>query len=301
MTQLLNPDHKTIRTVLRQHGLTEGRMISDSKTRYCGRNRDHFVVVNAQIFSARGRVLKQVDLDLTVDGHKLSAAARLTGVNLWVLYEGDPSPDCKTGSTPVSRILRNAIWWTRIHPRDADLFLPLISGPLWGHIPLRCVTGEWQGKPAFSVDLWSNPDYESPRNYTGPVIQLSGKPPPFFIEEAQGEEGTFTAEGVSKTRGRCVRPLFYQRAGKLEYVWFGHGAAVPAILYDHVLQPRNDISYSIHSDCASIHVWHGDGLIGFILPCDISAPEVVRNATMQLRINALDVPQTTQQRRNHVG
>jgi hypothetical protein len=70
-------------------------------------------VFNAQVCGLRGRLLKQADLDLTLDGEKLTAAARAAGENFYVLYESDPSPFWKPGSILMSRVLRDAVWWTR--------------------------------------------------------------------------------------------------------------------------------------------------------------------------------------------
>ena len=73
------------------------------------------------------RVLKQVDLDITVDAEKLAMAARAVGENLHVLYERDPSPFWAPGSMPMRQVLLNAVWWTRLHPNDHDSFWPLDS------------------------------------------------------------------------------------------------------------------------------------------------------------------------------
>ena len=83
---------KRVLEVLTGYGFGEGRMISHSKTGYCRRNQGHFVVFNAQLFTPRGRILKQADLDLTLDGVKLTEAARAVGQNFFVLYENDPRP-----------------------------------------------------------------------------------------------------------------------------------------------------------------------------------------------------------------
>ncbi len=122
-------------------------------------------------------------------------------------------------------------WWTRIRREDEDLFLPLDAGPLRRkRVRLNCSIGRWQNQPAYSVDLWDNPEWESGRNLSGAVVQVLGRPPKGLRPTVKNE--VFTAE-ISKTRGRHVRPVFYHRAGLPEYVWFSHRAAVPAILYDH--------------------------------------------------------------------
>jgi hypothetical protein len=84
--------HNQVIAVLREHGFAEGRLIANSKSGYYKRHRSHFVVFNAQVCSLGGRLLKQADLDLTLDGEKLTAAARAAGENFYVLYENDPSP-----------------------------------------------------------------------------------------------------------------------------------------------------------------------------------------------------------------
>lgn len=149
-------------SVLRGSGFEEGRMISHSKTGYCRRNRNNFVVFNAQVFTTHGRVLRQVDLDLTRDGDKLNEAARLAGRNFFVLYERDPTPFWKPGDTSISAVLREAVWWTRFRACDQDRFRSLNSGPIWKMLAhLKCSTGKWHGQPAFSVDLWQNSKWES--------------------------------------------------------------------------------------------------------------------------------------------
>ena len=74
--------HNQIIAVLREHGFAEGRMIANSKSGYCKRHRSHFVVFNAQVCSLRGRLLKQADLDLTLDGEKLTAGSARCGREL---------------------------------------------------------------------------------------------------------------------------------------------------------------------------------------------------------------------------
>jgi hypothetical protein len=208
-------------------------------------------VFNAQLFTAGGRLLKQIDLDLTLDGAQLNEVARAVRQNFYVLYENDPTPFWRPGDKPISAVLREAVWWTKFRPQDQDRFLPLTAGPLWKkQVPLRCVTGRWQKQPAFSVDLWSKPGWESLRNYSGAVVQLSGHPPRGFRPTEQAE--AFTAE-VSTTRGRPVRPVFYQHSGVLDYVWFNHGAAMPAVLYDHTLRLMQGLSFTVHRDNSATH------------------------------------------------
>ena len=235
--------HNQIIAVLQEHGFAEGRLIANSKSGYYKRHRSHFVVFNAQVCSLRGRLLKQADLDLTLDGEKLTQAARAAGENFYVLYENDPSPFWKPGSIPMPRVLRDAVWWTRIHREDEDLFLPMNSGPLEKkRVRLRCSLGRWQNQPAYSVDLWDNPAWGSGRNMSGAVVQVLGHPPRGLRPTEKDE--VFTAE-ISKTRGRPVRPVFYHRVGLLDYVWFSHGAAVPAILYDHTVRRLDSVRFTM--------------------------------------------------------
>jgi hypothetical protein len=99
--------------VLRKHGFAEGRLIANSKSGYCKRHRSHFVVFNAQVCNIRGRLLKQADLDLTLDGGKLTAAARAAEENFYVLYENDPSRYRCPGSCGTRSGGRGSIGRTR--------------------------------------------------------------------------------------------------------------------------------------------------------------------------------------------
>lgn len=267
--------------VLRSYGFVEGRMISHSKTGYCRRNRDHFVVFNAQIFTPRGRILKQADLDLTLDGGRLTEAARAVGQNFFVLYENDPTHFRKPTDRPISSILREAVWWTKCQPKDEDWFMPLASGPLCKkHVGLRCVTGRWREQLSFSVEFWTNRHLESLRNYSGAALQLVGLPPKTFqtIEEREDLEAE-----VSPTGGREVRPLFYHHSGLLDYVWFNHGAAIPAILYDHTLRLIERLKFTVHRGNSAIHVRRDEEVVGLCWPVGISAPEVTQNARAELK------------------
>jgi hypothetical protein len=272
--------YNQIIAVLQEHGFAEGRLIANSKSGYYKRHRSHFVVFNAQVCSLGGRVLKQADLDLTLDGEKLTQAARVAGENFYVLYESDPSPFWKPGSIPMARVLRDAVWWTRIHREDEDLFLPMNSGPLKRmRVRLRCGLGRWQNQPAYSVDLRDNPAWGSGRNMSGAVVQVLGHPPRGLRPTEKDE--VFTAE-ISKGRGRPVRPVFYHRVGLLDYVWFSHGAAVPAILYDHTVRLLDSVRFTWHRDSSAIHLRRAGEVVGLFWPCHISAPEVVAKARRRL-------------------
>src|SRR5271168_5450085 len=101
--------HNQIIAVLRKHGFAEGRLIANSKSGYCKRHRSYFVVFNAQVCNIRGRLIKQADLDLTLDGEKLTQAARVAGENFYVLFENDPSPFWVRASIPMPRVLLDAV------------------------------------------------------------------------------------------------------------------------------------------------------------------------------------------------
>ena len=255
--------------------------MSHSKTGYCRRNRGHFVVFNAQIFSRLGRILKQVDLDLTLDADRLTEAARMADHNLYVFREDNPNFAARLAEKPISAVLREAVWWTKIHPRDEDRFLPLAAGPIWKKpVPLRCSKGAWQGQPAYSVDFWSNTEWESLRNYSGAAVQLMGSPPRDWRVEENAE--SFDDAVISATGGRPLRPIFYHRTGALDYVWFNQGAAVPALLYDRTLRVLGPLSFTIHRGNTAIHLWKAGKFTGLIWPCGISAEDVIKKAHEQL-------------------
>jgi hypothetical protein len=236
-------------------------------------------VFNAQIFTSDARILKQVDLDLTLNAGALNSAARVAGENFFVLHENDPTPFWKPGSIPISQVLRSAVWWTRIGVADQDQFFPVDSGhPRRSHIRLNCTTGSWNGQKSYSVDCWTNPAWGS-SNMTGAVVELCGLPPKHLRPIEKGE--VFTAK-PSLTKGRPVRPLFYHRAGILEYVWFTHGAAIPAVYYDLSVGLLNNVRFTSHRDTEAIHVRQAGRLVGLIWPCTISAPEVIASAQRQL-------------------
>jgi hypothetical protein len=273
--------HNQIVAILQQHGFSEGRVIAPGKSEYCKRHRGHFVMFNATICNVRRRLIMRTGLDLTKDAPRLTEAARAVGENLYILEHNQPSRFWEPGSTPMSAVLRNAVWWTRLYPSDADQFLPLASGPLMRKpIRLKCSIGRWQHRPAYSVDFWLNWEWESPTNMSGPVIQLLGQPPA-GLHPVQ-KDGPLTSE-TSQSRGRHVRPVFYHRTGQLAYVWFSHGAAVPAVLYDAAARTLDSIRYTWHRGNSAIHVWREGKVVGLIWPCGISAPEVIANARHELR------------------
>ena len=65
-----------------------GRMLSGSKGQYRWDNKDHLVVFNSNVCTAAGKIWHG-DLDVTLDGGKLTALAKLVGEKIFVLYEFD--------------------------------------------------------------------------------------------------------------------------------------------------------------------------------------------------------------------
>jgi hypothetical protein len=273
--------------VLADHGFSEGRCIAWSKTGYSKSRPKHFIVFNAQVFSRRGRILRQVDLDLTVDSPKLTAAARAMGGNLFVLYEQRPHFEWRPQSGPILPVLRDAVWWTRIRPGDKDVFRLVETSLLRPTLAsLACITGSWQGQPAYAVDVWRNPEWDN-MHMAGSVIELCGRPPEHLrVVERVKRKDPFTIE-PSRTRGRAVRPVFHQHSGLLDFVWFNSGAAVPSVLYDNTVGHLNNLTFTCHAGCEAIHVHRNKKIIGLIWPCMIYAPDVVASAQSQL--NALTV------------
>ena len=92
---------------------------------------------------------------------------------------------------------------------------------------LVCTVGTWNSLPAYSLDLWTNPQWGG-CNTSGAVIQLFGRPPAGLVQAQEKE--VFTGD-IATGWGRPIRPLFYHQSNLLEYVWYSHGAAVPAVLY----------------------------------------------------------------------
>src|ERR1017187_1063394 len=145
---------KQIREVLQQHAFFSGRMIAHSKTGYGRRHPNHLVVFNAKVFTRRGLILQLVDLDLTIDAEKLAAAAREGGENLFVLPEGYPGRFWEPGQSPIAHVLRDAVWWTRIRPEDADVFWPVDATRRPKRLPLACAAGTGESQPAYGTGYW---------------------------------------------------------------------------------------------------------------------------------------------------
>jgi hypothetical protein len=170
----------------------------------------------------------------------------------------------------MAMVLRDAIWWTSIYPEDEDRFMPLDSNREQGE-RLVCTVGTWTSRPTFSLDLWTNPQWGG-CNTSGAVIQLFGRPPAGLV---QAEEKEVFTGNMATGRGRPIRPLFYHQSNLLEYVWYSHGAAVPAVLYDYSIRLlRRPVTFTIHRRHKAIHVHQGGEPTGLVWPCDISAPRV---------------------------
>ena len=72
-----------------KHGLRIARIISYSKSKYREEHLDHVMVFNANVFTESSGKVWWGDLDLTLDGDKLSSIAKEIGEPLYVLYEMD--------------------------------------------------------------------------------------------------------------------------------------------------------------------------------------------------------------------
>jgi hypothetical protein len=270
---------------LREHGFHDGRCIALSKTGYCMRNRNHFVVFNAQVFTRKQRILKQVDLDVTADSDQLNAAARAIGQNLYVLHENAPHPSWQPGSSSIRQMLWDAVWWTRIHPEDKDIFLPVEhSLRRTRYVSLICSLGRWHDQPAYRLDARKNNNLGG-MNMFGAAIELIGYPPPnvHIVRETPCANLTPFMKEPSSTKGRPVRPAFFQRSGRFEFIWFGHGQAIPAVLWDNSVRLLEGLHFTCHKGHGGIHVRRGREVVGFLWPCSIFAPEVVSNAKAQLK------------------
>ena len=114
---------------------------------------------------------------------------------------------------------------------------------------------------------------------SGAVIQLHGFPHQ-GLRQTKGED-EFTSE-ISSTRGRPVHPVCFHRSGLLEYVWYSHGVAVPAILYDQSIRYLDSVRFTIHRDMSAIQVRQNGEAIGLVWGCIISAPEVIASARERL-------------------
>ena len=274
--------------VLRRHGFWSGRMISVSKSGYRRQFRDHFVIFNAKILTRRDLVASGADLDLTLDTEKLTAAALEAGEDFFVLQECDPSPFWEPSGESIQQVIGNAVWWTRTQPENGDHFLPVPSARRRRSIRLHCRIGTLLGQPAYSVSCWDN-DLVYNQNLTGSAVELMGIPPKGFITIKEAGEEKFSA-APSQSRGRIVRPVFYQRSGPLEYVWFSHGVSVSAVLYEQTVAPMRVNKFTAHSDAEAIHVHQAGKIVGLIWPNSYTPPHVAESARIQLRRYASERP-----------
>jgi hypothetical protein len=249
------------------------------------RNQNHFVVFNAQVFTRNQRILKQVDLDVTADAEQLTAAARAIGQNLYVLHEDARHSFWQPGSRSIRRVLWDAVWWTRIHSEDKDLFLPVEHSLRHARrVSLICSLGRWHDQPAYRLDARKNNNLGG-MNMFGAAIELIGYPPPnvHIVRETPCANLTPFMKEPSSTKGRPVRPAFFQRSGRFEFIWFGHGQAIPAVLWDNSVRLLEGLHFTCHKGHGGIHVRRGREVVGFLWPCSIFAPEVVSNAKAQLK------------------
>ncbi len=268
--------------VLRHHGFGSGRMISLSKSAYRRGFKDHFVIFNAKILTRRHLLASGADLDLTVDAAKLTVAAKEVGEDFFILPEFVPSAFWEPRGEPLDGVIANAVWWTRTQSVNRDFFLPI--GKLRKkHGPrLNCTVGTWLGQPAYSVSCWEN-DAIYNQNLTGSAIDLIGIPRKEFIVKCAETAGKFSAS-PSQTPGRPIRPLLYQRAGPVEYVWFSNCFSVSAFLYLHTVAKLGCISFTIHRDVEAIHLRLGRKVIGLLWPNSFTPPHVAKSAQLQLRL-----------------
>jgi len=149
-------------------------------------------VFNAQVCNLRGRLLKQADLDLTLDGEKLTQAARAAGENFYVLYENDPSPFWKArfdtdAPGPCGRGLVDAD-----PSEDEDLFLPMNSVPWRRRSSIAAAAcGRWKKPASLLCDLRDNPAWGAVATCPEPGRSTVGHPPKGFrpTDEKRGFHG----------------------------------------------------------------------------------------------------------------
>ena len=268
-------------TQLRQVGICEGRMVSWSKSRYHKNHPTHFVVYNARIFTRRGQILRQVDLDLTLDAQTLTRVATIIRTNLYVFHESAGQRLAEQESRPILQILRDAVWWTRIRPGDQDVFLPMDSPRRpQSHVCLSCSSGVWSGQPAYSIDLSDDPQWGG-INMLGARATILGSPPAHL---RWVDRGHVFGDQPSATRGRPVRPVLCHRAGLLEYIWFTNQIAVPAVLYDLTVSSFHNVRFTWHRDKRSLQVRQAGQVVALVSPACILAPEVIDGARRQLQL-----------------
>lgn len=126
------------------------------------------------------------------------------------------------------------------------------------------------GRRTSTAEHWLSLSDQPPKGLRPVRAPASPNDPPFMKEP-------------SVTKGRPVRPVFCQRSGPFEFIWFSHGQPVPAVLWDNSVAVLKGLRFTWHKGHRAIHVRRKDEVIGFIWPCWISAPEVVASAKAQLR------------------
>jgi hypothetical protein len=207
-----------------------------------------------------------VDLDLAMDFTKLWRVARSIGEDIYVLRESDPHPLWKESSTPVQQLLSCSAWRLIARPSEQDAFVsvdPAIRNAR--RLPLQCTVGKWRGRPAYTLDCWTNECLYG--NHTaGAVISLLG-PPPRHLRAEKEDSPEFLNQQASKTPGLPVWPIVCQRAGCVEYIWFSDFSAFPAQLYDNSLGLLLGVTYTRHRELDALHARRDGKVIGLLWPC----------------------------------
>jgi len=159
---------------LREQGIVRGRSLGPGGP--VGANQTKpFLVPNAYIVTTRQILLKRVGIHLGSDAEKLTLAARAAGENLYVL---PPDSKCAGKKSPrqIQHLLLDALWWTRIHVEDRDVFTSIESGGerKLKRARLTCLTGQWENQSAYL--LTSNRKWRG-LNTEGAAVLLLGRPP----------------------------------------------------------------------------------------------------------------------------
>jgi hypothetical protein len=269
---------QTITEILGSFGIHKGRCISASKSRYKKLHEKHFIVFNSKLYSRRGLIARQVDLDLTIEGPILKEAAKTAGVEIFVLRENEPDFVWDDyDRTPISRVLPNAIWWV-IPDGNDGVFLPVdLARGRSRPSALNCVTGFWHDVPAYAVNSWMNPRIDNV-NMRGAAVELAGMPPPHLhVVKSSARNEEFMRQ-PSQNAGHAIRPTFYQSAGLLDFVWFSNLTAVPAFLFYNTVALLKSVNYIIHRNSWEIEIWKDGEILGYVWPCRIDAPQVTEAA-----------------------
>jgi hypothetical protein len=78
-----------MKEIFKENGLSNGRMISATKSGYRKQYPDNEVYFNANVFTLGGGKIWYGDLDLDRDMEKLQSAAESLGKDLFILKESD--------------------------------------------------------------------------------------------------------------------------------------------------------------------------------------------------------------------